>query len=184
MIVERLGAGRADELKGGADLKTVTGLLPFAVVLAGIGWAVSWLLARDVTIGRWVLGGFLVAHGLIHSMFVLPAPATAAADGTAWPFDMSQSWLVTGAGLDPGPVRLVGAALVVVVAVGFLLAGLATVGVVVPSGWWPFLVAGSAATSVLLLALFFSPTLILGVAIDAVLAWVVLALVWSPAASS
>jgi hypothetical protein len=81
-------------------------------------------------------------------------------------------------------VRLVGAALVVVVAVGFLLAGLATVGVVVPSGWWPFLVAGSAATSVLLLALFFSPTLILGIAIDAVLAWVVLASAWSPAASS
>jgi hypothetical protein len=37
MIVERLGTRRADELKGGADLKTVTGLLPFAVVLAGIG---------------------------------------------------------------------------------------------------------------------------------------------------
>jgi hypothetical protein len=169
-------------------LKTVTGLLPFAVVLAGIGGAIWWLLARDMTIGRWVLGGFLLAHGLIHVLFFVPAPATTA--GTAgraeWPFDMTRSWLVTSGGLDLGPVRLLGAALVVVVAVGFLLAALATVGVVVPSGWWQVLVVGSAAASVVLLALFFNPQLVLGVAIDAVLVWVVLASVWAPtvAASS
>lgn len=169
-------------------MKTVTGLLPFAVVLAGIGGAIWWLLARDMTIGRWVLGGFLLAHGLIHVLFFVPAPATTAgtAGGAEWPFDMTRSWLVTSAGLDLGPVRLLGAALVVVVAVGFLLAVLATVGVVVPSGWWQVLVVGSAAASVVLLALFFNPQLVLGVAIDAVLVWVVLASVWAPtvAASS
>lgn len=170
-------------------MKTVTGLLPFAVVLAGIGGAIWWLLARDTTIGRWVLGGFLLAHGLIHVLFFVPAPATAtpaAGGGAEWPFDMTRSWLVTSGGLDLGPVRLLGAALVVVVAVGFLLAALATVGVVVPSGWWQVLVVGSAAASVVLLALFFNPQLVLGVAIDAVLVWVVLASVWAPtvAASS
>ena len=166
-------------------MKTVTGLLPLAVVLAGIGGAIWWLLSRDMAIGRWVLGGFLLAHGLIHLMFVAPAPASAGTDGgAAWPFDMARSWLVTGANLDLGPVRLIGAALVVVVAVGFVLAGLATVGVVVPSGWWQPLALVSAAASIALLAMFFNPKLVLGLAIDAVLVWVVVTSVWVPVAAA
>lgn len=162
-------------------MKTVTSLLPLAVALAGIGGAIWWLLSRDMAIGRWVLGGFLLAHGLIHVMFVTPAPASAGtAGGDAWPFDMARSWLVTDANLDLGPVRLLGAALVVVVAGSFLLAGLATVGVVVPSGWWQPLVLVSAAASVALLAMFFNPQLVLGLAIDAVLVWAVVTSVWVP----
>jgi hypothetical protein len=163
-------------------LKTITGLWPFVVVLAVIGIAIWWLLGREMALGRWLLGGFLFAHGWVHVMFVMPrpAPAAATAGGPEWPFDMSRSWVVTAAGLDPSLVRLIGVVLVVVVAVGFLLAGLATAGILVPSGWWQALVVASAAASALLLALFLSPQLVLGVAIDAVLLWVVLAAVWAP----
>jgi len=166
-------------------VKTVTSLVPLAVALAGVGGAIWWLLSRDMAIGRWVLGGFLLAHGLIHVMFVTPAPASAGTDGgAAWPFDMARSWLVTAANLDLGPVRLLGAALVVVVAGSFVLAGLATVGVVVPSGWWPPLVLVSATASVGLLAVFFNPQLVLGLAIDAALVWVVVTSVWVPVAAA
>jgi hypothetical protein len=60
---------------------------------------------------------------------------------------------------------------------------MATVGVLVPSGWWPVLVAASAVASALTLALFFDPQLVLGLGIDALLVWVVLASVWTPAAA-
>lgn len=162
-------------------LKTITGLLPFAIALAGVGIAIWWMLGREMALGKWVLGGLLVGHGWVHVMFIMPRPATAAG-GPEWPFDMAKSWLVTNAGLDTSLVRLVGVALIAVVAIGFLLAALSTGGILVPSGWWPALVVGSAAVSAAMLALFFSPQLILGLGIDAVLLWVVLAGVWAPAA--
>jgi hypothetical protein len=161
----------------------MAGLVPFAVVLAGIGVAIWWLLSREMALGRWVFGGFVVAHGLIHMLFVVPAPATTAG-GAEWPFDMARSWLVTGPGLDVNLVRVMGVALIGIVVVGFVLAGLATVGIIVPSGWWRVLVIGSAAASIVLLALFFNPQLILGLAIDALLLWVVLDAVWTPTAAA
>lgn len=164
-------------------LKSLAGLVPFAVVLAGIGVAIWWLLSREMALGRWVLGGFLLAHGLIHALFIAPAPATTAG-GAEWPFDLTQSWLVTSVGLDVNLVRVIGIALIGVVVVGFLLAALGTVGILVPSGWWPALVVGSAAASALLLVLFLNPQLVLGLAIDAVLLWVVLDAVWAPTAAA
>ncbi len=115
-------------------LKTITGMVPFAIGLAAIGIAIWWLLGREMALGRWLLGAFLVAHGLVHLLFVVPQPATSAEGSGAapWPFDMARSWLVTGAGLDVNLVRALGLALICAVTVGFLLAGLATVGILVP----------------------------------------------------
>jgi hypothetical protein len=67
--------------------------------------------------------------------------------------------------------------------VGFALAALATVGWLIPQSWWGRLVVGSAVASSALLVLFFSPSLILGFGINAVLLWIVLASGWSPAGS-
>jgi len=163
-------------------LKTITGMLPFAIGLAAVGIAIWWLLGREMALGRWLLGAFLVAHGLVHLLFVVPQPATPAGGSGAaeWPFDMARSSLVTGTGLDVNLVHAIGVALICAVTVGFLLAGLATVGILVPAGWWPVLVGASAAASAVLLALFFSPSLVLGLATDIVLLWIVLATVWAP----
>jgi hypothetical protein len=167
-------------------MKTVTELLPLAIGVAVAGVVTWFLLGRNLAAGRWLLAGLLFAHGWVHLMFVFPQPepARATAGGTAWPFDMSRSWLISGAGLDVSLVRTVGIVLMAVVFVGFVLGALSTVGLLVPAGWWSGLVVGAAVGSFLLLALFFSPTLLLGLAIDLALVWLVMAGVWSPAAAS
>jgi hypothetical protein len=161
--------------------KTLKGLLPLAVGLVAYGFVIWFLLERDMANGRWLLAAFLVGHGLVHVMFAVPRPATrpATANGVDYPFDIARSWAVN-AGLDAGLLRIIGVALVATVVVGFVLAGLATVGLMVPAGWWPWLVVGSTLASIVLLVLAFSPGLTLGVAIDAVLLWLVLASSWLP----
>ena len=155
-------------------------MVPFAVALAAFGIAVSWLLGQNKTLGLWLLAGFLVAHGLIHLLFVVPAPAPKSAAAPEWPFNMAGSWLVARAGLSATTVRMVGIVLVVIVVACFALAGLATAGVVLPTDGWRIWTAGSAAASLLLLALFAKPDLILGAGIDAVFLWVAVARVWAP----
>jgi hypothetical protein len=163
--------------------KTISGLAPLAIGLVVYAVVVWFLLARDAGLGRWLLGAFLAAHGLVHLLFAVPKPADREAGGFGWPFDLERSWLVTNAGLDPATVRLLGILLVVAVVIGFVLAALSTVGLLVPASLWPGLVVVATAASLGLLAVGFVPGLALGVAIDAVLLWLVVAGSWSPAAS-
>ena len=166
-------------------LKTLIGLLPFAIGLALFAVLQSYLLGRDLAFGRWLLAAFLAAHGLIHVLFLLPQPAaTASGAQVEYPFDMGRSWLVSAGTLDPSVVRLLGLVLIAVVVTGFVMAGLATMGALVPSDWWAGLMIGSAAASVLLLAICFSPSLSLGLIIDAVLVWLVVGSAWAPVASA
>ncbi len=160
-------------------VRTMAGILPWAVVLVVVGGAIWWLLSRDIAAGRWLLAALLIGHGVVHALFVVPVPAPTDG-GPDWPFDMARSWAITGAGLDANMVRIIGVALITVVVVGFSLAALSTVGIIVPSGWWQPIVAASAVTSAVLLVLFFEPLLVLGLGIDAVLLWVVAARVWIP----
>lgn len=161
---------------------TIVGLAPLAAGLAVFGAAVWFLLARNVGLGSWLLAAFLIGHGLVQLMFLMPQPATAPANanGVAYPFDMARSWLVTGLGLDVSAVRTIGSIIIAVVVVGFTLAGLATVGVLIPTGWWPGLVLGATVASAVLLTIFWSPGLLLGVAINVALLWIVTASVWAP----
>jgi hypothetical protein len=160
-------------------VKAIIGTMPWAIVVAAVGGAIWWLLSRDMPGGRWLLAALLLGHGLVHLMFAVPAPA-ATGGGPDWPFDMARSWAITGPGVDPDVVRGVGVALIAIVVGGFALAALATVGVLVPGGWWPATVAVSAIGSTLLLVLFFEPQLLLGLGIDAVLLAVVGTGVWAP----
>jgi hypothetical protein len=155
------------------------GMLPYAVVLAVLGGVTWWLLSRDMAAGPWLLAALLIAHGLVHTMFAISPAATAG--GPEWPFDMARSWAVTGAGLDLNAVRAIGIALIAVVAIGFVLAGLSTVGLIVPAGWWPPAVSGSAVASMIVLVLFFNPQLALGIGIDAILLGTVITRAWTPA---
>jgi hypothetical protein len=132
-----------------------------------------------VAAGRWLLAGLLLAHGVVHLMFAVPAPA-ATGGGPDWPFDMTRSWAITGAGLDREVARVVGLALIAILVGGFALAALATIGVLVPTGWWPATVAVPAIASAVLLVLFFEPQLVLGLGIDAVLLAAVATEAWAP----
>jgi hypothetical protein len=163
-------------------MKTMTELLPIGIVvglLAGLTWL---LLDRNVGAGRWLLAGLVLFHGWVHAMFLFPKPEPAAssAGGSTWPFDLGQSWLINNIGLETGLVRTLGVVAIVVVVIAFALAALSTVGVLVPTTWWPGLLVGSALASMLLLAAFFSPMLLLGFAIDAALLWLALMSEWSP----
>ena len=165
-------------------MNTVTRLLPLAIgaaLLAGLTWV---LLDRDVELGRWLLAALILGHGLAHLAFVVPTPKAAKATGSgmAWPFDLGRSWPVTRIGLDAGIVRGAGVALTAVTVITSLLAALATVGILVPVDWWSGLVVAQAVSSLLLLALCFSPILLNGFAIDLALLWLALLSGWSPAA--
>jgi hypothetical protein len=159
-------------------MKTIIGILPWAVVVVAVGGAIWWLLSREMAAGRWLLAALLIGHGVVHIMFAVPAPAAEA--GPDWPFDMARSWVVTGAGLDLNVIRVVGVVLVAIIVGGFALAALSTVGIVVPSGWWQATVAVSAVASAVLLVLFFEPQLVLGLGIDAALLAVVATRTWVP----
>ncbi|MEO8247418.1 MAG: hypothetical protein ABI622_09905 [Chloroflexota bacterium] len=130
-----------------------------------------------------LIAAFLAAHALIHASYLSPAPAQTAG-GPEWPFTMGRSWLVTGLHLEPRLVTSIGTLLIVTTVAVLLLAALATVGIGMPSAWWPYLVTAGAGLSIASLAIFFHPWLILGLAIDAVLLWSVLVADWMPAASS
>ena len=163
--------------------KLVRDLLPLAIVTLGGGFVALWLLGDNPSVGRWVLALLLFAHGWVHLMFVFPRPdpATAKPGAAPWPFDLSTSWLVARGGMAVGAVVALGKALMVVTFVLSLLAALATLGWLVPAAWWSGLVLGAAAGSALLLLLCFSPSLVIGLAIDAALAWLALAGSWTPA---
>jgi hypothetical protein len=158
-------------------VRTMAGTLPWAAVLLVAGVAIWWLLSQDMAAGRWLLAALLVGHGVVHLLFAVPGPS--ATDGGAeWPFDMSQSWAVTRTGLDPSPVRVVGAVMIAITVGAFALAALATIGIIVPSGWWQPMIAIGAIASGATLVLFFNPQLVLGLGMDAVLLWVVATRAW------
>jgi hypothetical protein len=162
-------------------MRALRELGPLAIVVAVIG-AVTWLLiSGHEAIGSWLLAGLLVAHGLIHAMFLVPTPprtAGATANGPTWPFDLGDSWLVGRAGA--GVVATAGRVLVGAIVACSLLAALAIVGILVPSTLWAPLLVASAGCSLLLLGIAFSAQLLVGVAIDVALLWLALGSAWAP----
>jgi hypothetical protein len=128
---------------------------------------------------QYLIGFFLAAHGLIHASYLTPAPA--AGTGPRWPFEMANSWLVTGLHVYPGIVRVIGVALIVVTVVGFAVSALVFARILPAADLWLPAVVVSSVASIVLLSLFFDPWIVLGFPIDAVLLWAVLANGWQPA---
>jgi hypothetical protein len=155
-------------------------LVPLAVGLMVYGLAVWWLLPTNAGLATWMLAAFLVGHGWVHIMFAVPAPAGDDAAADAFQVGPERSWLVTTFGVAVGSVRAVSIALVVAIVIAFMLAGLATVNLVVPQSWWSALVVAGALLSTLLMVLRFGLVLMLGFAINAVLLWVAIVAAWSP----
>ena len=100
---------------------------------------------------RVLLGAFIVAHGLLTA-FIWVSPARADA-----PFRATHSWLL-------GDARPLGMVIALVAAAGFVIAG---VGLISQENWWAFTGIGAGAVALLLMALFFNPWLLAGIAISA-----------------
>ncbi len=158
-------------------------LAPLAIAVAVIALGVWLLLVNDIVLGSWLLALLVLAHGWVHLMFVFPKPEGSGnyAGVSEYPFDFGRSWLIRRAGLDANLVRSIGVAVMALTFVLSLLAALATVGIIVPSDWWAGLMIAAAAASTATLLLFFSPALILGFAINALIVGLVLSGTWSPA---
>jgi hypothetical protein len=78
-----------------------------------------------------------------------------------------------GLGLGAEPNRIIGGLLLVVATLGFVLAGLALAGWLVPHTWWPMLGKASAAASLLLFLLFPHPWLVVGLALSTGTVWAI-----------
>lgn len=125
-----------------------------------------------------LLTAFFMAHAAIHFGFISPAPAPAAGAPT-WPFDLTRSWLLTPLGMDASVTRTLGVGLLLVLALGYVAATLVMMGVLPERLFAAGIIVGGSA-SLLLLALFFHPWLVLGVAIDVALLYLVLGTSWAP----
>jgi hypothetical protein len=122
------------------------------------------------------VAAFLIAHGLVHALFLAPPPA--AKDGPTWPFELDRSWLLGPLGVAPGTSRILGLVLVVLTIATCCLAGIVTLGIV--TELWAASVALAASVSLVLLGLFYQPWLTIGVGIDLALLWAVLVMGWTP----
>jgi hypothetical protein len=100
---------------------------------------------------RVLLGAFIVAHGLLTA-FIWASPPRATD-----PFRATHSWLL-------GDARLLAVVVALVAAAGFVLAG---VGVIADQAWWAFAGVSAGVVALLLMALFFNPWLLAGIAISA-----------------
>ena len=131
---------------------------------------------------RYALFALLVGHALVHLAYLAPAPPRAEG-APEWPFAIERSWLVTNLGVSVDVMRVLAYLLVAITVVALVGAGLATIDLLVPAAWWPAMVVVGAAASSVLLILFFHPWLVLGMAIDVVLLYLVLVSGWDPLAT-
>ncbi len=100
---------------------------------------------------RIVVGVLLIAHGLVHLLYL--APDT--------PFSLEKSWIV-----PEGSRRPVAYALMAATILAFLLVALALWGVPGLSSVWPVVTVVAAALSLVLLVAYWNTQLVFGVAID------------------
>jgi hypothetical protein len=111
------------------------------------------------TVTRIVAGLLLIAHGLVHLLYLVSEP-----DDENYPFTLRESWLVPDGARRPLAIFLIAATITF-----FTLLGLAVWGVPGLSGVWPALAIVAASSSLALLIAFWDAWLTIGVGIDVAL---------------
>ncbi|HYN29161.1 MAG TPA: hypothetical protein VES95_04735 [Dermatophilaceae bacterium] len=109
---------------------------------------------------RIAVGFLLLAHGLVHLLYLVPDPAD-----PKYPFSLTRSWL-----LPQSTRRPVALALITAVVLGFLASALALWGVPGLAGGWSGITVVAASLSLVLLMTFWDRQLWIGVLIDVLLA--------------
>src|SRR5688572_12506096 len=105
----------------------------------------------------WLLGLFLIAHGLVHAAVWLTP------NGGPGPSDPAHSWALGGLGLGDVAARVLSMALAMEETAGFVLVGIG----LLPRRWWSRPEAAVVAAAGLgLIVLFFDPWLSVGLAIE------------------
>ena len=115
-----------------------------------------------------VLGVVLIVHGIGHTLGVIPLFLKVP---DSW---NTRSWLLTGR-LDDGVVTAIAVVLWLACVVGFVLAGLGVLDLIVPTSWWRPLAVGFSVLSLVALGLFWQgfpvliPNKVGAIAVDVVL---------------
>jgi hypothetical protein len=122
----------------------------------------------------------LVLHGLVHAILAAVPNPSAPDQGFANFFPGFGSWLLTRAGLSEPAGKTLAIVLAVAATLGFVAAGLALLGVLVPFDWWRALAIASAVVSLVLVVIFWDLYLIVGLLIDAVVLATLIFTNWSP----
>lgn len=124
---------------------------------------------------------FLIAHGLVHAgLAAAPNPKDPDEKAGAFFTSAKRSWLLSKLGLSPNAIQWIGIGLVSLSTIGFVLAGLGVFGVAGLDTIWRTIAIISAATSLLLLILFWHRWLVIGVLIDLVILAEILWIKWLP----
>jgi hypothetical protein len=122
---------------------------------------------RSTVVQQLIVAAFLIAHGLLHVLFVSPRPAPTP-DSPPWPFDLETGPLAASGRVTPSRIASLGRGLVLAVLVGYSLAALGALGILQSTAFSLGVVIGSVASLALLLA-GFHRWLVIGIAIDVVL---------------
>ena len=114
-----------------------------------------------------IIALFLITHGLVHiALAAAPNPDDTGSKAGAFFTSRERSWLLTRLGLNPSMIRWTGIVLVSSATLGFILAGLGVFGVPGLVEIWRSAAILSAVISLVLLALYWHPWLIVGILID------------------
>ncbi len=122
---------------------------------------------------RIMIAIFLIAHGWIHfSLTTVPVPAPGALRTPFFPTwkrpDIDPLWPAARLKLPSNTIRVLGSTLWVSTVIGFCLAGLALLAFPGITLLWQITAGFGAATSLILLGLFWHPWLPIGILIDLV----------------
>jgi hypothetical protein len=143
-------AGLADRVRSSSTDNAGCRAAP-VVRKRSVGWSRKQVSFQMVLV-RFAAGVLLLAHRLVHLLYL--------ADDVS-EFSMDRSWLVSGAARRPVALGLLAATIA-----AFALLALGVWGLPGLSGAWPGLMAVGCLLSMALLILFWSPWLIVGLAID------------------
>lgn len=113
------------------------------------------------------IGIFLILHGFVHSgLAAAPIPNDPKSKPGDFFTDPSRTRLLSGMGFSASAIRAAGIFLTVLATLGFIAAGLGILGMPGLETVWRGLTLLSAGFSLLLLALFWHPWLVVGVLIN------------------
>jgi hypothetical protein len=126
----------------------------------------------------------LILHGLIVAAQAagsfgasIPSEVPNPAFVSWWPMNMGRSWLFSALGLERSLAAYrIGGLLWLAGGLALMAAGLGVAGFLIPTAWWRDLAVAGGGISLLMLAIYFHPLMIIGTASSLA---VVLALLWA-----
>ncbi|MCP4541123.1 MAG: hypothetical protein GY832_28650 [Chloroflexi bacterium] len=129
---------------------------------------------------KMIVAVLFILHGLTHSILAMMPSPNAPKPSPAMFFPGLGSRLLARLGLSESTTKTTAILLSVIATLGFIAAGLALFGVLIPFDWWRALAIASAAVSLVLVFIFWDMYLIVGLLIDVAVLVTLLFTKWSP----